>query len=74
MSIYEYDAQKHIEMEREDSYKDGYQAGKDDSYRQIIRTMLSNGRTISQISMDLEMDENRVIELAEKKGISLGEI
>ena len=66
VSIYEYDAQKHIEMEREDSYKDGYQAGKDDGYRQIIRTMLSNGRTVAQISAELEIEEDRVIELAGK--------
>ena len=33
VSIYEYDAWKHIEMEREDSYKDGYQAGKDEGYQ-----------------------------------------
>ena len=33
VSIYEYDARKHIEMEREDSYKDGYQAGKDEGYQ-----------------------------------------
>ena len=66
MSIYEYDAQKHIEMEREDSYRDGYQAGKDDGYRQIIRTMLSNGRTVAQISAELEIEEDRVIELAGK--------
>ena len=74
VSIYEYDAQKHIEMEREDSYQDGYQAGKDDGYqagkddgyRQIIRTMLSNGRTVAQISAELEIEEDRVIELAGK--------
>ena len=33
VSIYEYDAQKHIEMEREENYKEGYQAGKDEGYR-----------------------------------------
>ena len=102
MSIYEYDAQKHIEMEREDSYKDGYQAGRDDGYqsgkedgyqsgredgyqagkddgyqtgkgdgrtemlRQVIRTMLTNGKTVSQIAADLGMDEKSVSDLGGK--------
>ena len=118
MSIYEYDAQKHIEMEREDSYKDGYQAGREDGYqngredgyqsgkedgyqsgkedgyqsgredgyqagkddgyqtgkddgrtemlRQVIRTMLTNGKTVSQIAVDLGMDEKSVDDLSGK--------
>lgn len=94
VSIYEYDAQKHIEMEREDSYKDGYQAGRDDGYqsgredgyqagrddgyqtgkddgrtemlRQVIRTMLTNGKTVSQIAVDLGMDEKSVDDLSGK--------
>ena len=90
VSIYEYDAQKHIEMEKKDSYQagrndgyqagreDGYQAGKDDGYqagkddgrtemlRQIIRTMLTNGRTVAQIAADLGMDEKSVDDLGGK--------
>ena len=78
VSIYEYDAQKHIEMEREDSYQagrnDGYQAGKDDGrmegrtemLRQVIRTMLTNGKTVSQIAADLGMDEKSVDDLSGK--------
>ena len=89
VSIYEYDAQKHIRMEREDSYNEGYQDGKDEGYQtgkdegyqngrndglseggilmlqQIIRTMLSRGKTVSQIAEDLEIEENQVSELAE---------
>ena len=90
VSIYEYDAQKHIEMEKKDSYQagrndgyqagreDGYQAGKDDGYqtgkddgrtemlRQVIRTMLTNGKTVSQIAADLGMDEKSVDDLSGK--------
>ena len=82
VSIYEYDAQKHIEMEREDSYQagrnDGYQAGREDGYqsgkddgrtemlRQVIRTMLTNGKTVSQIAADLGMDEKSVDDLSGK--------
>ena len=82
VSIYEYDAQKHIKMEREDSYQagrnDGYQAGREDGYqsgkddgrtemlRQVIRTMLTNGKTVSQIAADLGMDEKSVDDLSGK--------
>ena len=82
VSIYEYDAQKHIEMEKKDSYQagrnDGYQAGREDGYqsgkddgrtemlRQVIRTMLTNGKTVSQIAADLGMDEKSVDDLSGK--------
>lgn len=90
VSIYEYDARKHIEMERAESYKEGYQAGyqagwnegyqigwnesyqaeKDDGrtemLRQILRTMLTNGKTVSQIAADLGMDEKSVDDLSGK--------
>ena len=60
VSIYEYDARKHIEMEREDSYKDG----RADMLHQIIHTMLSNGRTVSQIAAELKMEEDIIAEIA----------
>ena len=90
VSIYEYDARKHIEMERAESYKEGYQAGyqagwnegyqigwnesyqaeKDDGrtemLRQILRTMLTKGKTVSQIAADLGMDEKSVDDLSGK--------
>ena len=49
---------------------ESYQAEKDEDrtemLQQIIRTMLSNGRTVAQISADLEMEKDRVIKLAGK--------
>ena len=62
VSIYEYDARKHIEMEKEDSYKDGYQAG-EAVLLQIVQKKLSKGKTIPQIAADLEIDEDSVTEL-----------
>ena len=64
VSIYEYDARKHIEMEREDSYKDGLTEGRAEMLHQIICTMLSNGRTVSQIAAELKMDEDSIAEIA----------
>lgn len=62
VSIYEYDAQKRIKMEKEDSYNDGYQAG-NAVLLQIIQKKLSKGKTIPQIAADLEIDEDSVTEL-----------
>ena len=46
---------------------DGYQTGKGDGrtemLRQVIRTMLTNGKTVSQIAVDLGMDEKSVSDL-----------
>ena len=64
VSIYEYDVRKHIEMEREDSYKNGLTEGRAEMLHQIICTMLSNGRTVSQIAAELKMDEDSIAEIA----------
>ena len=71
VSIYEYDAEKHLRMEREEARADGYRDGQADGYRQgqkdlqkkIISVMLKNGKTISQIAADLEEDEQIIQEL-----------
>ena len=71
MSIYEYDAEKHLRMEREEARADGYRDGQADGYRQgqkdlqkkFISVMLKNGKTISQIAADLEEDEQIIQEL-----------
>ena len=52
------------EMEREDSYKDGLTEGRAEMLHQIICTMLSNGRTVSQIAAELKMDEDSIAEIA----------
>ena len=71
VSIYEYDAEKHLRMEREEAREDGYRNGQADGYRQgqkdlqkkFISAMLKNGKTISQIAADLEEDEQIIQEL-----------
>ena len=67
MSIYEYDAEKHLRMEREEAYKDGqadgYQQGQNDMQRKLIFVMLKNGKTIAQIAADLDEDERVIQEL-----------
>ena len=71
VSIYEYDAEKHLRMEREEAREDGYRNGQADGYRQgqkdlqkkFISVMLKNGKTISQIAADLEEGEQIIQEL-----------
>ena len=67
VSIYEYDAEKHLRMEREEAYKDGqadgYQQGQNDMQRKLIFVVLKNGKTIAQIAADLDEDERVIQEL-----------
>ena len=81
VSIYEYDAEKHLRMEREEAREDGYRNGQADGYREgqadgyrngqaflirIIRKKRDNGKTITEIAADLDEDEQVIQELAEQ--------
>ena len=70
MSIYEYDQEKHIRMERQDAWEDGMQEGvlrgTEQQLSKIIKNMMKKGRSISQIAEELGEDEKRIRELAEK--------
>ena len=70
MSIYEYDQEKHIRMERQDAWEDGMQEGvlrgAEQQLSKIIKNMMKKGRSISQIAEELGEDEKRIRELAEK--------
>ena len=78
VSIYEYDAEKHLRMEREEARADGYRDGQADGYREgqtdgyrngqaflirIIRKKRDNGKTITEIAADLDEDEQVIQEL-----------
>ena len=70
VSIYEYDAEKHLRMERAEAREDGYRDGQADGYRdgqafllRIIRKKRDNGKTIAQIAADLDEDEKLIQEL-----------
>ena len=65
VSIYEYDAEKHLRMEREEAYKDGQADGQAFLFR-IIRKKRDNGKSIAQIAADLDEDEQVIQELAEQ--------
>src|SRR5699024_10025353 len=81
MSIYEYDQEKHIRMEREEAWEEGMQAGKSEGLKEgilrgrntqlgeMIRKKLDKGKDISQIAEELEEDEARILELIREWGL-----
>ena len=66
MSIYEYDQEKHIRMERQNAWEDGELRGAEQQLSKIIKNMVKKGRSISQIAEELGEDQDRVRELAKK--------
>ena len=70
MSIYEYDQEKHIRMERQDAWEDGIKEGEvrgaEQQLSKIIKNMMKKGRSISQIAEELGETEDRIKELIGK--------
>lgn len=74
VSIYEYDMEKHMRMERaearEEGIKEGIEKGikegRDTLLMKIIQTKLGKGKSISQIAEALEVTEEVVKDLLEK--------
>jgi hypothetical protein len=56
VSIYEYDAEKHIRMERAEAREEG----REELLADMIRKKLGKGRTVPEIAEDLEMSEKEV--------------
>ena len=67
VSIYEYDREEHIRMEKQESWEDGLQAGilqgEEKLLCKMIRKKLEKGKTISQIAEELEEEEEKIQEL-----------
>ena len=79
MSIYEYDQEKHIRMERQDAWEEGVEAGRREGIkegikegelrgrnvqlREQIKKKLDKGKSISRIAEELEETEERIREL-----------
>ena len=67
MSIYEYDQEKHIRMERKDAWEEGLQEGRregrDAQLSEQIKKKLAKGKSISRIAEELEEREDRIQEL-----------
>ena len=75
VSIYEYDREEHIRMEKQASWEEGVQEGikegmkegilrgEETQLRRMIEKKLSKGKNISQIAEELEEEEDRVREI-----------
>ena len=63
MSIYEYDQEKHIRMERKDAWEEGVKEGRDAQLSELIKKKLARGKSISRIAEELEETEERIQEL-----------
>ena len=66
VSIYEYDAEKHIRQEKEESWDEGFQEGRESLLIQLTKRRLEKGKSVSEIAEDLEQEEAVIRELIEK--------
>ena len=70
MSIYEYDFEKHMRQEREESYEDGYQDGEIVGEKKLlcsqIQKKLSKGKSIPEIADELEESVEVIAALIEE--------
>ena len=81
MSIYEYDQEKHIRMERQEAWEDGMQEGRREGIKEgelrgrnaqlseLIKKKLARGKSISRIAEELEETEERIQELILEYGL-----
>ena len=71
MTIFEYDEEEHMRLEREEQYKKGEEAreargrseGGDNKLKNQIRKKLAKGKAIPQIADEVEETEEKVIEM-----------
>ena len=73
MSIYEYDQEKHIRMERQDAWEEGIKEGelrgRNAQLSELIKKKLVRGKSISRIAEELEETEERIQELILEYGL-----
>ena len=71
MSIYEYDAERHIRMEREEGIEQGIVMGKQELLKNQIQKKLQKGLSVPEIAQMLETEEETVRRLMEETGSGL---
>ena len=67
MSIFEYDQEKHMRMEREQRFEEGRIAGEEGLLFSLIQKKLAKGKRIPEIAEELETDEDTIRNVIEKK-------
>ena len=68
VSIYEYDEEKHMRQEREASWEEGKFEGKFELLRMQIQKKLVKGKSISEISEELEEEEDVIAQMIREMG------
>ena len=68
VSIYEYDEEKHMRQEREASWEEGKFEGKIELLRMQIQKKLVKGKSISEISEELEEEEDVIAQMIREMG------
>lgn len=67
VSIYEYDQEKHMRQEREQSWQEGHEAGEKSGEKrkllELIQKKLAKNKTVAEIADALEESEDRIISL-----------
>lgn len=66
MSIYEYDEEKHIRMEREDARADGIEIGKRELLTEQIKKKLAKKKSPEVIADELEEDISTIQEIVKQ--------
>ncbi len=66
MSIYEYDQEKHLRMEREDAKAEGITEGRRELLEELIKKKLLKDKSPEQIAEELEEDIITIQEIIEK--------
>ena len=72
VSIYEYDAERHIRMEREEAMEEGMEKGKQEMLTKLIQKKLQKGCTLPEIADALETEEaeiQKIMKVMEEENI-----
>ena len=77
MSIYEYDREAHIRMEREDAFEEGresaFEEGRIEERRVLLTEMIqkkfTKGKTIEQIADELEKEVSEIEEIIKRYSV-----
>ena len=73
VSIYEYDEEKHLRMEREENYEKGYKLGEEAGYKlgaqqkvmDLVKKKLARGASVDEIASALEEEPETIKEIVD---------
>ena len=66
MSIYEYDEEKHLRMEREDAREEGRKEGKVELLTELVKKKLQKNKSPEKIADELEEDISTIEKIIEE--------